>query len=130
MVWSMIFCSVTSWLAAVLMMWCAGDWETYMLASQPYMNWWMDILGSVYGGGVFCALIMIGLNVSLHLRVFGFASSKSDIANSFSSLSGPILQAHDSHGVWPVIEPSLTQSTSPKSTRLSVFRYEQCLLSL
>jgi choline transport protein len=61
----MVFCSVTSWLAAVLMMWCAGDWETYMLASQPYMNWWMDILGSVYGGGVFCALIMIGLNVSL-----------------------------------------------------------------
>jgi len=58
----MIFCSVTSWLGAILMMWCAGDWETYMEASQPYMNWWMDILGSVYGGGVFCALIMIGLN--------------------------------------------------------------------
>lgn len=31
-------------------------------ASQPYMNWWMDICQSVYGGGIFCALIMIGLN--------------------------------------------------------------------
>jgi choline transport protein len=29
------------------------------------MNWWMDTLGSVYGGGVFCALIMIGLNVGI-----------------------------------------------------------------
>lgn len=27
------------------------------------MNWWMDTLKSVYGGGVFCALVMIGLNV-------------------------------------------------------------------
>ncbi len=61
-VWSMIFCSITSWLGAILMMWCAGDWETYMNASQPYMNWFMDILQSIYGGGVFCALIMIGLN--------------------------------------------------------------------
>jgi choline transport protein len=56
-VWSMIFCSVTSWLGAILMMWTAGNWESYMQASQPYMNWWMDILQSVYGGGVFCALI-------------------------------------------------------------------------
>jgi hypothetical protein len=55
----MVFCSITSWLAAILMMWTAGDWETYMegmciafwkpcfetklsnyiLATQPYMNW-------------------------------------------------------------------------------------------
>ncbi|EXJ58425.1 hypothetical protein A1O7_05850 [Cladophialophora yegresii CBS 114405] len=62
MVWSMIFCSVTSWLGAILLLWTAGDWEEYMLASQPYMNWWMDVCNSVYGGGIFCALIMIGLN--------------------------------------------------------------------
>ncbi|OAL24488.1 hypothetical protein AYO20_10646 [Fonsecaea nubica] len=62
MVWSMIFCSITSWLAALLMLWTAGNWEEYMLASQPYMNWWMDICNSVYGGGVFCALVMMGLN--------------------------------------------------------------------
>ncbi len=82
-VWSMIFCSVTSWLSAILLLWTAGNWEEYMLgtrlplssrpctlnidipgsiASQPYMNWWMDICNSVYGGGIFCALIMIGLN--------------------------------------------------------------------
>ncbi|KAF1985297.1 amino acid transporter [Aulographum hederae CBS 113979] len=61
-VWSMVFCSITSWLTAILMMYCAGDYETYLEASQPYMNWFMDILGSTYGGGVFCALVMIGLN--------------------------------------------------------------------
>jgi hypothetical protein len=27
------------------------------------MNWFMDTLQSVYGGGVFCALVNIGLNV-------------------------------------------------------------------
>lgn len=29
-VWSMVFCSVTSWLGAILMMYTAGDWESYM----------------------------------------------------------------------------------------------------
>ena len=62
MFWSMIFASVTSWLTAILLLYCAGDYETYMTATQPYMNWFMDILGSTYGGGVFCALVMMGLN--------------------------------------------------------------------
>lgn len=26
------------------------------------MNWWMDITGSIYGGGVFCAVVMMMLN--------------------------------------------------------------------
>lgn len=30
MVWSMIFCSVTSWLGALLLLWTAGNWEDYM----------------------------------------------------------------------------------------------------
>lgn len=33
-----------------------------MQATQPYMNWFIDILDSTYGGGVFCAIVMIGLN--------------------------------------------------------------------
>lgn len=62
MVWSMIFCSVTSWLAALLLLWTAGDWETYMSASQPYVNWFVDVTRSALGGGIFVALIMMGLN--------------------------------------------------------------------
>lgn len=32
--------------------------------SQPYMNWFMDTIGSTYGGGVFCAILNMGINVS------------------------------------------------------------------
>lgn len=35
---------------------------SYLEGVQPYMNWFIDILGSTYGGGVFCAVVMIGLN--------------------------------------------------------------------
>jgi choline transport protein len=33
MVWSMIFCSITAWASAVLMMFTAADYETYMEAT-------------------------------------------------------------------------------------------------
>jgi choline transport protein len=33
MVWSMIFCSVTSFLAAIMLLWTAGNWEEYMLGT-------------------------------------------------------------------------------------------------
>ncbi|KAJ5762825.1 hypothetical protein N7533_001506 [Penicillium manginii] len=29
---------------------------------QPYMSWWIGVTGSLYGGGLFCALVMIGIN--------------------------------------------------------------------
>lgn len=36
MVWSMIFCSVTSWLAALLLLWTAGNWEDYMAGKTTH----------------------------------------------------------------------------------------------
>ncbi|KAJ5222974.1 uncharacterized protein N7469_009214 [Penicillium citrinum] len=62
MIYSMILCGVMSWLAAVVMMWTAGDWNAYMTSPQPYMSWWIGVTGSQYGGGLFCALVMIGIN--------------------------------------------------------------------
>ncbi|KAJ5404410.1 hypothetical protein N7509_004281 [Penicillium cosmopolitanum] len=62
MIYSMILCGIMSWLAAVLMIWTAGDWTTYMPSPQPYMSWWIGVTGSQYGGGLFCALVMIGIN--------------------------------------------------------------------
>ncbi|KAJ5999787.1 hypothetical protein N7481_000196 [Penicillium waksmanii] len=62
MIYSMILCGIMSWLAAVLMIWTAGDWTTYMPSPQPYMSWWIGVTGSLYGGGLFCALVMIGIN--------------------------------------------------------------------
>jgi hypothetical protein len=85
MVWSMIFCSVTSWLAGVLMMWTAGNWESYMDAAQPYMNWFMDVTGSVIGGGMFCALLMMGLNLFI---IVGTNNASSRLAWSMARDQG------------------------------------------
>jgi lipid-A-disaccharide synthase-like uncharacterized protein len=40
------------------------------ISSQPYMNWFMDILGSVWGGGMFCAIVTMGINVSISIDPF------------------------------------------------------------
>ena len=77
--YSMIFCGIISWLTAILMIWTAGDWNVYItcmashfqnhlyhaltfLAPEAYMSWWMGVTGSLYGGGIFCAIVMIGIN--------------------------------------------------------------------
>ncbi|KAJ5832754.1 hypothetical protein N7474_001065 [Penicillium riverlandense] len=62
MIYSMIFCGIMSWLSAVLMIWTAGNVNSYMDSPQAYMSWWMGVTGSLYGGGLFCALVMIGIN--------------------------------------------------------------------
>jgi len=41
-----------------------GHWETDLKADMPYLSWFMDVTGSVNGGGVFLSIIMMGLNVS------------------------------------------------------------------
>jgi choline transport protein len=61
----MVFCSLTSWASVLVILFCAGDWQTYLTGSQPYMNWFMDILGSTWGGGMFCAILNMGINVSV-----------------------------------------------------------------
>lgn len=88
----MVFCSLTSWASVLVILFCAGDWHAYMSGSQPYvssnllqgvqsalclnsnfrsgnpdseilqMNWFMDILGSTWGGGMFCAVATMGIN--------------------------------------------------------------------
>jgi hypothetical protein len=33
------------------------------------MNWFMDILGSVWGGGMFCAIVTMGINVRVLIPI-------------------------------------------------------------
>ncbi|PMD32461.1 amino acid transporter [Hyaloscypha variabilis F] len=80
-VWSMIFCSLTSWASVLVILFCAGDWEAYMSGSQPYMNWFMDILGSTYGGGMFCAVVTMGIN---YLVIVGTNTAASRLAWSMA----------------------------------------------
>lgn len=88
MVWSMVWAGVTAWLSAIVMCFTVGpDWETYLEATSSYVvssgticgrlkaltafqAWFMDVLDSTYGGGIWCAVMMMGLNVSdpQHLR--------------------------------------------------------------
>lgn len=85
MVWGMVFCCITSWLAALLILWTAGDWETYISATQPYLDWFIDVTGSVMGGGVFCAILMMGLNVWV---MVGFNNAASRLAWSMARDGG------------------------------------------
>ncbi|KAF2835840.1 amino acid transporter [Patellaria atrata CBS 101060] len=62
MVWSMVFCSITSWLGAIVMLWTASNWESYMGETQPYLNWFIDVMNSVWAGGLFCAFMNMGIN--------------------------------------------------------------------
>ncbi|CZR67909.1 related to choline permease [Phialocephala subalpina] len=62
MVWSMAWAGTTAWVSAIIMVYTAGNWEVYMEADSSYLAWFMDVTKSVNGGGIFCAVIMMGLN--------------------------------------------------------------------
>lgn len=94
MVWGMIFCCITSWLAALLLLWTAGDWETYIGATQPYLDWFIDVCGSVMGGGVFCAILMMGLNIWV---MVGFNNAASRLAWSMARDGGLPFSSYFAH---------------------------------
>lgn len=76
MVYSMIFSGITSVMGALVMAFCAGDWETYMeseydpthlnreqkltwLLSFPFVDWFVDILGSSAGGSALVIVVIV-----------------------------------------------------------------------
>lgn len=60
----MVWAGVTAWLSAIVMCFTVGpNWAAALNELSSYLSWFMEVTGSVYGGGVFCAVIMIGLNV-------------------------------------------------------------------
>jgi choline transport protein len=64
MIWSMIWAGVTAFLSGIIMCYTVGpNWADNLDELSSYLSWFMNVTGSVYGGGVFCAVIMIGLNV-------------------------------------------------------------------
>jgi choline transport protein len=64
MIWSMIWASLTAILSGAIMCYTVGwDWEARLEGGSPYLLWFMDVTSSVYGGGVFCCVLMMGLNV-------------------------------------------------------------------
>ncbi|KAH0843545.1 hypothetical protein AYO21_10590 [Fonsecaea monophora] len=63
MVWSMVWAGVTAWLSAIVMCYTVGpNWEDYLQATSSYVEWFMEVLDSTYGGGIWVAIMMMGLN--------------------------------------------------------------------
>lgn len=66
MIWSMVWASVTAVLSGIIMCYTVGpNWEARLDEGSPYLVWFMDVTNSVYGGGVFCCITMMGLNVRM-----------------------------------------------------------------
>jgi choline transport protein len=63
MIWSMVFSAVVAWISAVIMGFTSGNWAAEMETTLPYLSWFMNTTRSVLGGGIFCAVMMMGLNV-------------------------------------------------------------------
>ncbi|KAJ9646171.1 hypothetical protein H2204_000834 [Knufia peltigerae] len=63
MIWSMVWAGVTALLSGIIMCYTVGpNWEARLDEGAPYLVWFMDVTNSVYGGGVFCCVTMMGLN--------------------------------------------------------------------
>ncbi|KAF4469585.1 choline permease [Fusarium albosuccineum] len=55
MVWSMIFSGVMTLITDLVLLFCCGNYEEYVTALSPYVDWFSDMSGSSYGG-VFIAV--------------------------------------------------------------------------
>ncbi|KAF9641141.1 hypothetical protein BFW01_g500 [Lasiodiplodia theobromae] len=81
MVWSMIFSGLTSFLCAIVMSFCYGNWEVYMQSDLPFVSWFIDTLRGVTGGTAFLVaiivlpnfLIVIGINTASSRLVWSMA---------------------------------------------------------
>ncbi|UPK92676.1 hypothetical protein LCI18_003611 [Fusarium solani-melongenae] len=62
MVYSMIFSGITSVMGALVMAFCAGDWETYLESDFPFVDWFVDILDSSAGGSALAIVVVVLLN--------------------------------------------------------------------
>jgi choline transport protein len=62
----MVWAGTTAWLSAIVMCYTVGpNYESYLEATSSYVSWFMDVLDSTYGGGIWVAIMMMGLNVRL-----------------------------------------------------------------
>ncbi|KAK4500262.1 hypothetical protein PRZ48_008451 [Zasmidium cellare] len=73
MVWSMVFSTAVAWISAIIMGFTTGNWAAELETTQPYFTWFVNVTKSVYGGGVFCAIVMMGLNylIIVHTNTAG-----------------------------------------------------------
>lgn len=121
MIWSMIFSTVVAFVSAIIMGFTTGNWVAEMETELPYFTWFINVTKSVYGGGVWCAIIMMGLNVCDPFQSAMQVSLTPD--RSISSSSTPTPPDQDLHGAWPktmaFLSPNITRIFRDDSARLS-----------
>lgn len=72
MVWSMIVCGLMTFVSALVFMFTAGNYESYLEYPEPFLNWFIDTCSSFWGGGMFAVvwyvvantLIVVGTNTT------------------------------------------------------------------
>ncbi|PYI03581.1 amino acid transporter, partial [Aspergillus sclerotiicarbonarius CBS 121057] len=62
MVLSMGFSGITSLMGAVVLGFCAGDWQSYMQSDLPFIPWFVETLGSGTGAIVLAIVVLVFLN--------------------------------------------------------------------
>ncbi|KAJ4403433.1 hypothetical protein N0V82_010652 [Gnomoniopsis sp. IMI 355080] len=74
MVWSMIFAGITTIVTDLILLFTCGNYEVYLQQLAPYVSWFAEISGSLYGGGLFISLLFVIGNLLICVGVMASAS--------------------------------------------------------
>lgn len=74
MVWSMIFAGVTTIVTDLILLFTCGDYSSYATELAPYVSWFADISGSLYGGGLFISILFCIGNLLICVGVMASCS--------------------------------------------------------
>ncbi|ETS80657.1 hypothetical protein PFICI_08186 [Pestalotiopsis fici W106-1] len=74
MVWSMVFASVTAIASDLILLFCCGDYEAYAEALSPYVAWFIDVTGSIYGGGLWVVILFCLNNLLICVGIMSSCS--------------------------------------------------------
>ncbi|KAH8667116.1 amino acid permease-domain-containing protein [Xylariales sp. PMI_506] len=74
MVWSMVLASVTAIVSDLILLFCCGNYEAYAETLSPYVSWFIDVTGSVYGGGLFVLILFCLGNLLICIGIMSSCS--------------------------------------------------------
>ncbi|KAF3765011.1 amino acid transporter [Cryphonectria parasitica EP155] len=74
MVWSMIFAGVTTIVTDLILLFTCGNYASYAEELAPYVSWFAEISGSLYGGGLFISILFVIGNLLICVGVLASCS--------------------------------------------------------
>ncbi|PWY85793.1 hypothetical protein BO94DRAFT_518263 [Aspergillus sclerotioniger CBS 115572] len=82
MILSMVLSGITSLMGAVVLGFCAGNWQSYMESDLPFIPWFVEILDNVTGAIVLAIVVLVFLNF---LIIVGINTAASRMAWSMAT---------------------------------------------